>query len=431
MFKFIHAADVHLDSPLRGLERYEGAPADRIRIATRDAFDNLIQLALAERVDFILLAGDLYDSDQRDFNTGLYLMSRLQTLARANIRAFIITGNHDGSASITSELTPPDNTHIFSSTAAESVTLDNLSVAVHGRSYHRRHIQEDLTRTYPPPSPGHFNIGLLHTSGDGAADHDVYAPCSISGLATKGYDYWALGHVHHHAVLHESPLIIYPGNTQGRHIRETGPKGCIVITVDGHLPHWRFEPLDVLRWHLCEIDASEDRDATAVTQRATDALADAAESADGRLLAIRLVIQGTTAAHAELLARPQHWTREIRARAMGLGAGDLWIEQVRFGTTPISRAPAADVMPGPLQDIFAAAHRLHHDPSAFASLLQSEEPALTQLREELESLARRLPRHLLEGDHALRLDAADTLHAHLRAVAPLLHDHLRRRQERA
>ena len=230
--KFLHAADIHLDSALHGLERYEGAPVEEIRSATRRAFDNLIELAIDEEVAFVLLAGDLYDGDWKDYNTGLYFVERMRRLHDAGIRVFIVAGNHDAASQITKHLRLPDNVTLFSTRQPERVVLEDLDVAIHGQGFATRAVTDDLSQAYPQGDPQRFNIGLLHTCLDGKPGHEPYAPCSIAGLRSKGYQYWALGHVHKREEVSQDPWIVFPGNIQGRHIRESGPKGCTLVTVD-------------------------------------------------------------------------------------------------------------------------------------------------------------------------------------------------------
>ncbi|WP_419619235.1 metallophosphoesterase family protein, partial [Thiolapillus sp.] len=151
--KFIHAADIHLDSALHGLERYEGAPVDEIRSATRRAFDNLIELAIEEEVAFILLAGDLYDGDWKDYNTGLYFMQHMARLCDAGIRVFIVAGNHDAASQITKHLRLPDNVTLFSTKHPETVVLEDLNVAIIGQGFATRAVTDDLSQAYPQGDP--------------------------------------------------------------------------------------------------------------------------------------------------------------------------------------------------------------------------------------------------------------------------------------
>ena len=263
MFKFIHSADIHLDSPLKGLEKYEGAPVDEIRGATRRALENLVQLAKNEQVDFVLIAGDVYDGNWKDHNTGLFFYRQMMELRDADIAVYLISGNHDAANKMTKSLRLPENPDgsamRLSSTKPETVKssrLDELGVAIHGRGFFKQAEMGNLAVEYPLAVAGHYNIGILHTSLSGLEGHEPYAPCSIGDLRSKDYNYWALGHIHSPEVMCDEPHVVFSGNIQGRHIREDGKKGCYVVTVDEkHGANLRFEPLDVFRWHTLDINA--------------------------------------------------------------------------------------------------------------------------------------------------------------------------------
>ncbi len=258
MFRFIHTADTHIDSPLRGLEAYDGAPVEALRGATRRAFENLVRLALDEAVDFIVIAGDLYDGDWKDFSTGLFFTRQMARLREAGIPVYVIAGNHDAASVLTRRLSLPDNVHFFSTRAAESKQVAGLPVVIHGRGFPHRAVPENLVPDYPAPVSGLFNIGLLHSSLNGAPGHDTYAPCTLRDLTDKGYDYWALGHVHQPQVLARDPWVVFPGNLQGRHIREAGARGCQLVSVSDSLEVIDAEhrPLDLVRWQRISVDLS-------------------------------------------------------------------------------------------------------------------------------------------------------------------------------
>jgi DNA repair exonuclease SbcCD nuclease subunit len=171
MTRFIHAADIHLDSPLLGLSAYQGAPVEVLRSATRSAFTRLIDVAIEEEVDFLVIAGDLYDGTWKDFNTGIYFARQMGRLAKAGIPAFLLYGNHDAESEITKQLTLPPNVKAFSSRKAETHRIENLEVALHGRSFREAATTENLAVDYPAAIPGWLNIGVLHTALEGDAAH--------------------------------------------------------------------------------------------------------------------------------------------------------------------------------------------------------------------------------------------------------------------
>ncbi|MCL4245062.1 MAG: DNA repair exonuclease, partial [Candidatus Dadabacteria bacterium] len=288
-FRFIHTADIHLDSPLRGLEGMEGPAVERIRTATRKAFTNLVTEAVEREVDFVVIAGDLYDGDWRDYRTGLFFVAQMGRLARAGIPAFILYGNHDAESQITRRLTLPDNVKTFSAKKPETYVLEDIGAALHGQGYHKRDVTENLAASYPDPVPGAFNIGVLHTGMGGMGGHENYAPCALAELVARGYDYWALGHVHQGSVLHERPHIVFPGNLQGRHVRETGPKGGHLITVeDNEITSFETLRTDVVRWEILKVDAGGCERISDAVEPVRSALEEAIKSrADRRKLACR------------------------------------------------------------------------------------------------------------------------------------------------
>ncbi|QDU36964.1 putative metallophosphoesterase YhaO [Maioricimonas rarisocia] len=367
MFRFIHAADIHLDSPLRGLEQYEGAPVDEIRSATRRALERLVQLAIEEQVAFVLIAGDLYDGDWTDYNTGLFFNSQMTRLKEAEIPVFLISGNHDAANRMTRSLKLPDNVVMFPHDAPATEVLEEFGVAIHGQSFATQAVTEDLSQSYPPARSGLVNIGVLHTSATGREGHENYAPCTVEGLKTRGYDYWALGHVHTREELNESPHVIFPGNIQGRHIRETGPKGCYLCTVENDrtiVPE--FRTLDVFRWELANVDLGGVDSADDLPGVVAESLRACREAADGLPLAVRVELTGETAVHDELLGERERWTNEIRSIALDAGSGAIWVEKVRIRTSPVRvETPVEPAGDDPMGELAEILEGLRTGPAAF------------------------------------------------------------------
>jgi len=331
MFKFLHAADIHLDSPMRGLEDYADAPVEQLRQATRRAFDNLVDLALAEKAAFLLIVGDLYDGDWKDYNTGLYFISRMARLRREGIRVFLVSGNHDAASHISKNLELPDNVHLFTTESPETVRLEELGVALHGQGYQNRAVAENLAADYPQGDPHYFNIGLLHTSLTGREGHEPYAPCSLDDLRARGYAYWALGHVHKREEVASDPWVIFPGNLQGRHIHERGSKGATLVTVsDGSVLSREHRVLDVVRWEMCRLDVSECDSLDQVRDAVRAGLEKQGLLADGRPVALRLELVGRTALYDVLQGEAYSLTENFRGLAAGLG--DIWLEKVVYAT---------------------------------------------------------------------------------------------------
>jgi len=339
-FKFLHTADIHLDSPLRGLSRYEGVPVDQVRLATRTALDNLVDCAIDEPVAFVVIAGDLFDGEWDDFSTGLYFCGAMRRLSEAGIDAYVAYGNHDAESLQTKRLPLPGNVHAFSSRSPQTFVHGPTGVALHGQSYKSRDPGGDLSGAYPAASAGRLNVGVLHTALEGGRPpHAAYAPCSPAQLAAKGYDYWALGHVHAHEVVSEAPWIVFPGNLQGRSIRECGPKGAVLITVaNGAISLVDFRAFDAVRWAHVRACVEDCPDLEAVRARTREALAlSFRDEAEGRPLVARVTLEGRTALHGDLAQRVGLWREEVRALAAGI-SDQLWIEKVRLSTSPIEAA---------------------------------------------------------------------------------------------
>ena len=255
--KIVHAADLHLDSPLRGLSQYEGAPVEEVRTATRRALSALVDLCVEEEAALLLIAGDLYDGDFREYSTALCFTDQMSRLKQAGTQVVWLRGNHDAANKITKHLRAASHVHELSHDGPQTLTFESLGVAVHGQGYATRDVQDNLAQGYPEPLSGMLNIGLLHTALDGREGHALYAPCTASELKAKGYDYWALGHVHQREVVAEEPYIVFPGNLQGRHIKETGPKGATLIEErSGKIASLEARQLDVVRWEQTEVDVS-------------------------------------------------------------------------------------------------------------------------------------------------------------------------------
>ena len=391
-FRFLHAADIHLDSPLRGLAGQEGNAVARVRTATREALETLVGMAIEEKVDFLIIAGDLYDGDWRDYKTGLFFAAQMGRLNKEGIPVYLLHGNHDAESQITRRLDLPGNVFVFGARKPETFALDEPKVALHGQSFRQRDVADNLVLAYPAPVPGTFNIGVLHTGLGGMGGHRNYAPCAIEDLANKGYDYWALGHVHQASVLHEKPHIVFPGNLQGRHARETGTKGASLVSVEGgDIVELTTVPCDVVRWAVLKVPLDNAESVGDVTGRIHDVVEAAANEADGRLLACRILLEGRTAVHDQLVASEDRMLAEARAHALGLGDEVAWVEKVVISTQP-------EVDAGTLaerEDTIGELQRLLQEST-------EDESLLAQIEDDIGKLVRQLP-------HEVRSDIDDSV----------------------
>ncbi|TIV47657.1 MAG: DNA repair exonuclease [Mesorhizobium sp.] len=232
-FRFVHTADIHLDSPLRSLALRNLELAELVGDASRQAFISIVDLCLEERVDALVIAGDLYDADQTSMKTARFVATQIGRLHQAGVRVFKIRGNHDALSRISKQLVFPDSVTVFGG-RAQSVFLTSggLDVAFHGLSFAHPKAPEGLLPKYPIARDGAINVGIMHTSLGGSPGHDVYAPCSVADLHNHGFDYWALGHIHVRQVYPgASATVVMPGIPQGRDINEAGEKSATLVTI--------------------------------------------------------------------------------------------------------------------------------------------------------------------------------------------------------
>ncbi|MGC9959278.1 metallophosphoesterase family protein [Roseiarcus sp.] len=337
-FRFLHAADLHLGSPFLGLALKDEDVAARFAKASRSAFEDLVTKALEEGVSFAVIAGDVFDGEWKDASIALFLNRQLARLSNRGVPTFLLRGNHDAESLFAKSLTWSDNVFEFSTRRPETHRIKDLRVALHGRGFPHREVVENYAVDYPEPVAGWFNIGVLHTAC-GRAGHENYAPCTVADLAARGYDYWALGHVHAFEIVSRDPWIVYPGNLQGRSIRECGERGAVLVDVaDGVVDDVRRIVTDSARWAEIFVDAAPHSDETGLLRAVEAEVRVHAEAAEGRLLAVRVVLTGATPLHARFIADRDRLRDEVEAAAQRC-ADDVWLERLRIDTVEPQRPP--------------------------------------------------------------------------------------------
>ena len=386
-FTFIHAADLHIDSPLAALGAKDRAVRDCFEGAGRRSVDNLVAETIRSGAAFLLIAGDIFDGEWRDASTGLFFARALGELDRKGIRTFVIKGNHDADSVVSRSLPLPASTRVFASNKAESVELAEYRTVLHGRSFPDRCVPADFVEGYPQRREGWLNIGLLHTSLEGSSEHAVYAPCGVDDLKRFHYDYWALGHVHDHRIVERDPWIVYPGNVQGRSVRETGAKGVVRVEVkDGRIADVTHVPLDGARWARHAIDLSGCEHLEDVNGRVEAALASLHDQSAGLPLAARLTLTGMTSLHHGLAAGACD-VDDIRAIASRF-SGDFWIEKIVISTSAPDRPENLET-----DDVL--------DVESLIAAAAGEEAFNDELRNAIAEIAGKMPRDLrasLPGD---------------------------------
>jgi len=238
-FRFVHTADLHLDSPLKSLARRDPDLATQVTNASRTALIRIIDLCIHEKVHALLIAGDIYDGRNPSVATVGFFHQQLDRLQPHSISVFLIRGNHDHEAGLSNVLDLPK--HVIEFLGKKNYSfIDEHNVTIHGVSFRKDHATESALREFSTPVDSHRNIALLHTSLGGSAGHDIYAPCSVNDLDTMGFDYWALGHIHKHKIEGQHGNIVMPGIPQGRDMGEHGDKSVCLVTMD-HLGHCNIE----------------------------------------------------------------------------------------------------------------------------------------------------------------------------------------------
>ena len=407
--RFIHCADVHLDTPLQGLAQYPGAPVSEIRNATRRAFEKLLDAAVTERVDFLIIAGDLYDTGLKSFESALFFNKQMARLKDAGIDVYLIYGNHDAASKLIKQLRPPSNVHIFRASEPQTYTNDELRVAIHGQSFATPEVIEDLAAKYPPPVPGFFNIGVLHTNLAGISEHANYAPCTLESLKNKGYQYWALGHVHNRQILCSDPYIVYPGNIQGRHGKEQGEKSCVLVTVsDTGAISIDTISTSAVPWFQADVDASGCQTADEVYEKLRIELEGMLPQSKERVTAVRLRIVGTTEAHAELSRDLEQVRHEAISIANECGNGLFWVERVQVATSPRLNRDDLLKRDDPIGEVVRIIATLRQDPASLANW------------DAIAELQKKLPDEVADGAEPVKLDVLTLSTAIEEAEAVLL-----------
>lgn len=341
-FRFVHTADIHLDSPLRSLALRDPQLAELIGNATRRAFVSIIDLCLREQADALLLAGDLYDGEQTSMKTARFLAEQVRRLHEAGIHTFIVRGNHDALSKITKELTFPGETVKVFGGRAETISIERggqaYAVAIHGVSFADARAEESPLPKFKPPVEGAVNIALLHTSLGGAAGHDPYAPCSVAELDDAGFEYWALGHIHKRSVYRNRSTIVMPGMPQGRDVGESGPKSVTLVTIaDDRSIELEERATSIVEFESVSVDVDGITDWPGVVEAIAKSLRPARKQVTAGHLVARLRLEGSTPLAWRLQCDSDLLTTEAADQAFAIGT--TWVEKLELACRPPIAAP--------------------------------------------------------------------------------------------
>ncbi|MEB3100196.1 metallophosphoesterase family protein [Ferviditalea candida] len=377
-FRFLHAADLHLDSPFRGIADLPAIVRDRIKESTFLALDRLVRIALQERVDFVVISGDVYDLEDRSLRAQVRFQRAVERLAERGVQVFVIHGNHDPENGARAHLSWPEQVVFFGSDGVSMVPAVNRQgrtlAHVYGISYAASAVTDNLARGFTLQEKqsrgreGIYNIGLLHTNVDGDPGHDNYAPCTKQELIRAGIDYWALGHIHSRRVLHDNPLIVYPGNLQGRNIKETDAKGCFVVDVsDGGGTSLTFHAVDDLRWFKEDVDIQGLESEQQLKDRIEQRMDGLLRSSEGRPCIVRFTLTGRSPLyrsiqHSGLLQELQaEWRDRQRELAEQGEEGFIWIESIEDRSGPLVDLALLENQEGFLGEMLRQTTRLLKD----------------------------------------------------------------------
>jgi DNA repair protein SbcD/Mre11 len=423
-FRFIHAADLHLDTPFQGLARVSGEMAALLRDASLRAFDRVIEAALQNEVAFVLFAGDLYDGEQRGVRAQMRFLRGLEILAKSGIKAYIVHGNHDPLGGWSAIREWPAGVEVFGAgdVAEVPVEVGGIRIAtVYGLSYGRREMTENLSLRFPRgagrDSRAGLRIGLLHCSVGDQPEHSSYSPCSLVDLSAASIDYWALGHIHRAAVLKErSPWVVYPGNTQGRSAKpaELGAKGVMLVDVEGvDVRSVEFLPTDSVRFLALGVDLAELPEGADLAGLRGELvrLAVRLREEDPKLaLLLRATVKGRGPQHADLAApgSREELLRDLRDTFAGMDP-PLWWEDLRDQTTAEIDLEVVRARDDFTSSLLVRAEGLHDDPSGLARLSTALAPtAPVDLLRRCASPNLEETRRLLQAATLLAVEALET-----------------------
>ncbi len=342
--KFIHTADIHLDSRASAIKSFHGQKPLSISHEVKEAFSKLLDVAILEKVDFIVIAGDLFDKDWEDYSLGLFF---IQEIKRVCCPIYYIKGNHDATNRLTKKLPFPPHLHIFDHTQSQTILNEDLKVAIHGQSYAHYHIEDDLAKEYPQALPGYLNIGLLHTSGDRKNGEDPYAPYHLESIKKKEYDYWALGHLHTPQILLKTPWMVYSGVLQGRYTGESGVKGYYLVECENQqVETVTFKPQNGPQWEILEIEVSGIKDEKSFKELFLKSLEKkiAASTFSDQRYIFRYVFTGQFHLKETIFLHKEHWRNTLYCWQEEAFEQEIYIEKI-IDCTEVVESNSKDLGP--------------------------------------------------------------------------------------
>ena len=338
--KFIHAADLHLDTPFSGLSNLNQKLADRLKDATFASYKNIIDLAINKNVDFVVISGDIFDSKNKSLSAQLKFVDQLKRLSEKNIPTYFICGNHDPLPSWLDSLDFPDQVYRFSSekVGKDKFEIDGKTVAIQGISFATKKTTENLAKKFVNTNnTADLSVGLLHGTLGSSSKHEDYAPFSLDDVLDKDIDYWALGHIHQPQVIRKNnPNVIYSGNSQGRDFGETGQRGCVLVEAKSSSEiETEFKPTQEVRFERISVDLSNLENINSIPEQINERLEKLDSFDPGVSYMLRVNLTGKTHLHSQL-----NKEGKIEELVEFFNEGQLdqdnfcWVEQIKLNTKP-------------------------------------------------------------------------------------------------
>ncbi len=340
--RFIHTADLHLDTPFKGLASWNKDLACKLKDATFRSLKKIIDLCLKENVDFLIISGDIFESENKSLAAQLQFISELKRLSDSGIHAYFVCGNHDPLNSWLDTVQFPENIYRFGSSKIENYTYirNKKPVAdISGISFQEKVIKDNLALKYKTVSnPSPVSIAVLHGTTGKAGPHENYAPFKVTDVLNKGFNYWALGHIHKRQIIHESnPAIVYPGNPQGRDFGETGEKGCYLVEIDSNSKvNLKFIPVHLIRFEHIEVELNDEDKIDRLPDKIEDNKNNIKDFDDKTSYILRVKLTGRTSLHTHL-----NKPGEIEILREHFNEGQLdrinftWIDRIELDTRPV------------------------------------------------------------------------------------------------
>jgi DNA repair protein SbcD/Mre11 len=394
-FRFVHTADLHLDTPFACARAESPKVAEILHDATFRAWQHVVTTSIENDAAFVVVAGDIYDASQKSLRAQLRFRDGLDQLNRHEIPVFVTHGNHDPLDSVSASVSPPPNTFVFGAEVESRQVRrnDRLLAKITGISHPEKNESRNLASVFPRAAEGGevFQLAILHCNVGAETGHDPYAPCSLDDLITAGYNYWALGHVHERRILSRSPWVVYPGNTQGRSLREAGPRGCLLIEVEGSelVGEPQFMATDSVRWLSADVPAEQFKSTQELIEGLVAECKKLQDLGQTRLVMGRLVVKGRSHLYRELrrtgyLAELEE---EVRSRVADFNP-IIEVATLDFAVKPALDLDVLQTAPDFLGELLRGAHDFTEEDCRAAWQILAEDRNLNRfkLRSVLESL---------------------------------------------